>query len=242
MLSELMTEEVKYPCPHCGKEHAPEVLYCPIYGEPIPTRADPIPGEIEKPASAANPNRIYLYTAIAALLMFAVGLSLLFRKTPATLPPAVTTQVTAISTTPLPTQFNTDPMNTATKLTSTMTITATATLTQTLTPTATVPTAAPTWRPCEDIDFDSRLHREMIAVVGGLTPLPNRVREGPTTNAEIIGRIQPDEQVLITDGPECASDMVWWKIKSLEKNLKGWTAEGYNKSYWLYPVEPTKTP
>ncbi|HMN11940.1 MAG TPA: SH3 domain-containing protein [Bellilinea sp.] len=237
-----MTEEVKYPCPHCGKEHAPEVLYCPIYGEPIPTRLDPLPGETIEPLSAKDPNRVYVYIGIAALIMFALGFALLLRKPPKQQPPVVSSSTIPVnaSVTPQPTEFSALPSSTqVTPPTATLTPTLTPTETPTLTSTPTV--FAATWRPCNDEYLISRLHREMVAAVGGTEPLPNRVRENPGTDSIILGRIQPGEKVLITDGPECANNWVWWKIKSLETDLNGWTAEGDKSDYWLYPVEPTST-
>jgi serine/threonine protein kinase len=84
----------------------------------------------------------------------------------------------------------------------------------------------------------TRLHIGDQAYVNLYPATPNRVRDKPdSTYGSIIGRIQPGEQVIILDGPECNDGWVWWKIRSLQTGTEGWTAEGENPSYWLVPYK-----
>jgi sugar lactone lactonase YvrE len=104
-----------------------------------------------------------------------------------------------------------------------------------------LPTSTPTINPdiveekvCEN-EFVSRLSVGMEARVSEYPPYPNRVRKEPSKDADIVGQIEPGEQIVIRDGPSCDEDWVWWKIESVETGLKGWTAEGDGTEYWLTP-------
>ena len=66
-------------------------------------------------------------------------------------------------------------------------------------------------------------------------PLPNRVRIAPGLDQRRIGSLQTGERMVILAGPECASGMVWWKVRSLKTGLTGWTSEGDSEHYWLAP-------
>ena len=121
------------------------------------------------------------------------------------------------------------------------TVTSQATQTPTKRPTSTsVPSETPmltesgVWEPCPGA-YISRLHVEDLAYVSYYPPLANKVRSRPGTNRSEVGKIKPGEEVKIIDGPECANGWVWWKIKSLETNLVGWTSEGDKDAYWLVP-------
>jgi hypothetical protein len=66
-------------------------------------------------------------------------------------------------------------------------------------------------------------------------PVPNKVRSQPNKGGEIIGWVQPGENVLVVDGPRCSDGYAWWYIRSLS-GLEGWTVEGDASGYWL--VDP----
>jgi hypothetical protein len=66
-------------------------------------------------------------------------------------------------------------------------------------------------------------------------PLPNKIRNHPGTSGEVIGWVQPGENVLVVDGPRCNDGYTWWLVRNLS-GLEGWTVEGDTSSYWL--VEP----
>jgi hypothetical protein len=72
-------------------------------------------------------------------------------------------------------------------------------------------------------------------MVGIDPPLPNKIRSQPGTSGELIGQVQPGENVLIVDGPQCADGYTWWFVRSLE-GMEGWTVEGDAEGYWL--VDP----
>jgi len=103
-------------------------------------------------------------------------------------------------------------------------------------PTFTPIGGANTWVPCEDAR-PSRLRPGMYAHVTWDPPLPNRVRIAPGLDKRRIGWLQTGERMYIIEGPECASHMVWWKIRSTETGLVGWTSEGDQEHYWLEPDE-----
>jgi hypothetical protein len=62
-------------------------------------------------------------------------------------------------------------------------------------------------------------------------PVPSRIRANPG-RTEVIGQAQPDENLLIIDGPRCANGYTWWKVRNLD-GLEGWTIEGDADGYWL---------
>ncbi len=66
-------------------------------------------------------------------------------------------------------------------------------------------------------------------------PNPNKVRRQPALDGELVGKIQPGENVSVLDGPRCNNDYTWWFIRSLN-GLEGWTVEGDTNGYWL--VDP----
>jgi hypothetical protein len=92
------------------------------------------------------------------------------------------------------------------------------------------------WRACSQAPL-SRLHVGMQAYVSYVPPLSNRVRSDAGTSERILGYIGPGEEITILDGPACANGWIWWKIRSSESGLTGWTAEGDQSDYWLVPME-----
>src|SRR4030065_25748 len=59
----------------------------------------------------------------------------------------------------------------------------------------------------------------------------------PNHSGEVIGQIQPGENVLVLDAPRCADGYTWWFIHSVA-GIEGWTAEGDATGYWLTPIQP----
>lgn len=85
----------------------------------------------------------------------------------------------------------------------------------------------------------TRLYPGLFAVVAGELGDPsNRVRSAPSTDASVIARIYPGEFVLVLEGPTCANNLVFWKIKSAATGSVGWTAEGDGAEYYLAPYNP----
>lgn len=90
------------------------------------------------------------------------------------------------------------------------------------------------WKDCT-ASYKSRLNVGDIAYLSSTPNLRNRVRIMPYLDREIIGYIDPGEEVEIIKGPSCSNLWVWWKVRSLETGLVGWTAEGDENNYWLIP-------
>jgi eukaryotic-like serine/threonine-protein kinase len=119
-------------------------------------------------------------------------------------------------------------------VTPTPTPTATPTATRTATPTGTpTPTPVP-YIACPGL-YQSRIHVSDFAFVSKDPPIANRVREKPNTDAKILGFIEPGEKIEILEGPFCG-DWIWWRMRSMQTGISGWTAEGDNKTYWLVPM------
>jgi hypothetical protein len=105
-----------------------------------------------------------------------------------------------------------------------------------LTPTPIV-TATPILRaylPCE-IGPYSRLVVGDRAHTLKEPPLPQRLHKEAAKETERTGWIQPGETVLILEGPVCAEDWVWWKVRTLTGGYTGWATEGDEDDYWLIP-------
>ena len=90
------------------------------------------------------------------------------------------------------------------------------------------------WEPCKGT-YPSILKVGDRAYVNYEPPQANRVRSKPDKSGEVIGRIEPGEQMEIVAGPKCANGWVWWKVEP-DNGVIGWTAEGDGKQYWLIPL------
>ena len=90
--------------------------------------------------------------------------------------------------------------------------------------------------PCVNA-LPTRLRVGMFAYVNPDPPLPNNLRREAGKNSSLIGDIQPGQAMKILEGPQCADGWVWWKVRTLEPQLEGWTAEGDRQNYWLIPCE-----
>ena len=77
-----------------------------------------------------------------------------------------------------------------------------------------------------------------FAYVSVKPPFPNNVRSGAGKSYPVIGKIKAGYPMEILEGPECANNWTWWKVRSLVDNLTGWTAEGDVDGYWLVPCPP----
>ncbi len=108
----------------------------------------------------------------------------------------------------------------------------TPTRTPTITP---YPTESP-MPPCTAA-YTTRLKVGARAIVESEAALPNRIRAEPGLGGKVMGFIQQYETVLIIGGPVCRDDWVWWKVRSEQSYIVGWTAEGDKETYWLQPLE-----
>ncbi len=92
------------------------------------------------------------------------------------------------------------------------------------------------WQACSNSPL-SRLHVGDRAFVSYDPYLPNRVRTRPVLHGgAVLGQINPGESVEILEGPICNDEVVWWQVKSMVKDLQGWTVEGDQNGYWLIPT------
>lgn len=219
-----MSSEGTIRCPHCGKEHPQETIYCPESGMPV----YPLENEPAMPARRWNPWIIAGAAAGVVVLCFgAVMAVLLLRKTFAATAPAFTQPLIVIPTllqpsaTPEPTLTSQPPV-----------METTAAIIETATP-----DSSP-WQACMDAVYLSRLQVGEKARVSEDPPLANRVRSQPSLNGKVLGYIEPGEEVAVLEGPGCSSGWVWWRVRADETGLEGWTAEGDDEGYWLVPVTP----
>jgi hypothetical protein len=81
----------------------------------------------------------------------------------------------------------------------------------------------------------TRLRIDLFAYVNPDPPLPNNLRRDAGKDNALIGEIQPGQAMKILDGPKCADGWVWWKVRTVESELEGWTPEGDQQNYWLIP-------
>ena len=79
----------------------------------------------------------------------------------------------------------------------------------------------------------SRLTVGGQAQVSSYPSYPNVVRQNPSLYAPRLGLIPVDGVMTVLDGPYCANNKAWWKVRY--GNLVGWTAESGNGYYWIHP-------
>lgn len=108
----------------------------------------------------------------------------------------------------------------------------TPTLTPTITP---YPTEAQL--PDCQARYATRLKVGARAMVESEPALPNRIREEAGLEGKMLGFIQQYETVTVLAGPVCRDNWVWWKVRSEQSYIVGWTAEGDEETYWLKPLE-----
>lgn len=70
-----------------------------------------------------------------------------------------------------------------------------------------------------------------------LSGTPNRIRDLPNLDAEILGEIPSGEIFSVIRGPSCGYDspIAWWFVEY--DGVQGWTAEGQDDTYFTEPVE-----
>ncbi|MFZ4661324.1 MAG: hypothetical protein ACOYNY_30215, partial [Caldilineaceae bacterium] len=86
--------------------------------------------------------------------------------------------------------------------------------------------------------LNSRLQKDKLAFVLHDPPLPNRVRDQPSTqNTVVLGWLPPGLAMTVIGGPVTANGLLWWKVQSDLARLTGWTPEHDGTSFFLGPVE-----
>ena len=89
------------------------------------------------------------------------------------------------------------------------------------------------WQACPNT-LPSRLGPGMTGKVLEDPPQANSIRATASRSGKVIGKIEPGEVFTVLSGPQCSGGWVWWYVES-SKGLKGWTAEGNEKMYWVSP-------
>ncbi|MHB0924105.1 MAG: SH3 domain-containing protein [Bellilinea sp.] len=210
-------------CPHCGQQHPAGTTYCPINGLPIDLGdTTPVTTSLLNKLNISKMWIIVGAAVIGAILCLSAFVILSVVSNRSQLPSTPTLVIilpsqALSSSTPVP-----------------------APIENVITPTPAVETTPDTgpWQACADAAYLSQLHVGDTAEVSNDPPLANRVRQDAGLGSEVIGSIEPGEKSLILEGPRCANNWVWWKVRSNTSGLEGWTAEGDADSYWLIPVIP----
>ncbi len=213
-------------CPHCGLYHTAATEYCPEKGLPIYA---PKPLETH-----SKRNLLWLVIVLAVVALTACVLAAIF-LIPRFVKPGsgngnqMAIMVPTLTLAPLSTRLPLEETATA----ATPEIIVIPTTTETIAPS---PTVEP-WQACPDSPYLSHLRPGMNAKIALDPPLPNRVRDKPSTDSTILGYIDPGGTVEILEGPSCSQGWTWWKVKESSSGLSGWTAEGDKDGYWLIPIE-----
>jgi len=100
--------------------------------------------------------------------------------------------------------------------------------TPTVKPTEVLPTATPRPAPVA-------LGKDVLAKVTPPEGIKLKVRDKPSTAANVLGELDKDAQVIILEGPTSADGLVWWQVDS-GQGLVGWSAEGVGDAKYLVPV------
>jgi Tol biopolymer transport system component len=73
-----------------------------------------------------------------------------------------------------------------------------------------------------------------VAQVANLQ-LPLRVRQEIGLEALVLGLARQSNQVVIQEGPQCADDLAWYRVRT-QFGLEGWVAEGDDQDYFLNQI------
>jgi hypothetical protein len=216
-------------CPHCGHYHQATLEYCPETGLPIYITTKPEP---------LKDNKVLVWMAIAAGVLVIIACILLSifvlprflsgNFTPREQAPVI---VPSLTLAPLQTRIaeNGNEVATATEEPVTQ---ITTQPTETSSPSAT----PSSWDACPGYDYFSQLQVDMQAQIALEPSEPNRVRAEPSTSSNISGLIYPGARVEILEGPACEEGWIWWRVREIETELEGWTAEGDADNYWVIPL------
>jgi len=216
-------------CPHCGHYHQATLEYCPYTGLPIYITTIPEPQKDNRKVLVGLAIAAWIMALIACILLsiFVLPRFLSGNFSPGEQAPVIFPSLTLA---PLATRFaeNNTPVPTATEEPM-IDVTSTSELPE--------PSATPgVWDACPGYYYLSQLRTGMQAQIALEPSLPNRVREQPSTSANIVGFIDPGGKVEILEGPACAEGWIWWKVREIATSLEGWTAEGDVNGYWVIPI------
>ena len=63
------------------------------------------------------------------------------------------------------------------------------------------------------------------------------VRATPGSDATLLTRVGPNTQMTVLAGPQSASGLNWYQVRSDDGTVEGWVAEGDGASRWVSPME-----
>jgi hypothetical protein len=66
-------------------------------------------------------------------------------------------------------------------------------------------------------------------------PSANNLRAQPGLKQERVGLLRLGQKAVLLEGPRCADQMTWWKVKT-SAGQTGWTGDGQGKETWLVTV------
>jgi hypothetical protein len=99
------------------------------------------------------------------------------------------------------------------------------------------PTAIPTPRPptATPRPAPTALGKDVLAKATPPEGLKLKVRKSASSAGDVLGELDLNAEVAITDGPTDANGITWWKVDN-GKGLVGWSAEGVGGVKYLIPV------
>ncbi len=103
---------------------------------------------------------------------------------------------------------------------------------------AATPSRIPTEIPvCPDAPQTRLILQERGRVIPSLDESDSlNLRAGPGTNYRILENIEPGEIFMVQDGPECAEEYAWYRVRY--RDVTGWVAEGDSAEYYIEPYPP----
>lgn len=149
-----------------------------------------------------------------------------------------------------PRSSNSTALATASPATATPTVRLTATPEPSLTPTATIvaiilpglagtpfafPSAVGSASVCESAPATYLILHERGQVTNE-DPQPLNMRSEPGLGGRVVAVLHSLDIFLVTDGPRCADDYTWFKVRS--RGVEGWIAEGEPGLYYVEPYLP----
>ena len=92
------------------------------------------------------------------------------------------------------------------------------------------------WRPCGDAPESYLNVGDFVAVVNVPT-FSLQLRRDPGFDAEITTSVDPGKSMQVVEGPFCSDGLVWWEVRALAGEARGWAAEGNSYELWLLRVD-----
>ncbi len=87
---------------------------------------------------------------------------------------------------------------------------------------------------CPGAPLSGLLLGDSVYLTPGTDLKTNSLRSQPGLKSSKIGEFSIGQDAVILDGPRCADQIVWWRVRT-SASLEGWTAEGQGKSIFLTP-------